>query len=240
MKRYGTVLLDADETLFDFRRSEREALLQAFTESGLPTDDAFLDTYCRINNDLWARFDRGEIPKQTIMDERFVRLFAQFGIHRDGKAFNDLYFDRLARLAYLLPGAEDLCRTLHGLGMRTAIATNGASRVQKSRFRRSGLAHWVDGIFVSEDVGAAKPDKLYFERVLHALGDPPCGSVLMVGDSPVTDVAGALAAGIDACFLDAHGTGDVSGATFCVRSLTELKNLFLSEAAYGTDIAADH
>ena len=253
MKRYGTVLLDADETLLDFRKSERDALQAAFEQSGLPTDGEFLQVYHRINDGLWERFNRGEIPKETVTGTRFVRLFAQFGIDRDGAAFNDFYLDRLSQFAYTLPGAEDLCRTLHTLGVRMYVATNGIDRVQKSRYGHCGLAQWMQGIFVSEEVGAGKPDKLFFDRVLHAVGDPPRSSVLMVGDSLTADIAGGTAAGIDTCWIDRSGSGTDSGATYTVRSLDELRRMFVSsfsltenhsayegESIYGTDITEDH
>ncbi|MFR2332481.1 MAG: hypothetical protein ACLS63_05980 [Flavonifractor plautii] len=38
MPRYEVVLFDADHTLFDFDRAEREALRQTLEEAGLPAD----------------------------------------------------------------------------------------------------------------------------------------------------------------------------------------------------------
>ena len=39
MTRYDVVLLDADRTLLDFERSEREALRRVLKKWGLPQDD---------------------------------------------------------------------------------------------------------------------------------------------------------------------------------------------------------
>ena len=38
MPRYDYILLDADMTLFDFERSEEEALKEVLTAHGYPTD----------------------------------------------------------------------------------------------------------------------------------------------------------------------------------------------------------
>ena len=45
MPRYEVVLFDADHTLFDFDRAEREALRQTLEEAGLPTGRPRRATY---------------------------------------------------------------------------------------------------------------------------------------------------------------------------------------------------
>ncbi len=239
MKRYEVVLLDADQTLLDFRRSEADALQAAFEQNGLPADGEFLAAYHRINDGLWARDNRGEIAQREITDTRFVRLFSAFGIDLDGRAFNDVYLDHLSRFAYTMPGAIEFCRTLREMGVRQYVATNGIARVQKSRYKRSGLDAYMQGIFVSEEVGAGKPDKLFFDRVLHEAGDPPRKKVLMVGDSRAADIAGGVRAGIDTCWIDPDGTAENGAETYRVRSLAQLRTIFLTEAGYGTDITAN-
>lgn len=227
--RYSTLLFDADETLFDFRRSETQALHAVFRSHGLPETDEFLDAYHRINNALWDRYNRGEIEKAEITGTRFVRLFAQFGIPLDGTDFNRLYLDKLAACGCLLPGALELCRDLHGAGYTLCIITNGVGDVQKRRFRESGLAPYVTDLFISEEIGAGKPKPAFFNYVLCRLAESDKHRILVIGDSLCADIAGGRAAGLDTCWYDFRQTNAPNDATYTVHSYRELHTLLLAE-----------
>ena len=65
MPRYDTVLLDADNTLFDFDAAEHAALRRALEERGYPFTPETEALYLDINRPLWAAFDRMETVEQT-------------------------------------------------------------------------------------------------------------------------------------------------------------------------------
>ena len=227
--RYTTVLFDADDTLLDFRRAETDALRIAFGRHGLPQDGDFVDAYHRINRALWDRFNRGEIEKREITETRFVRLFREFSVPLDGIEFNDRYLDCLSQFGYLMPGADTLCRTLHDAGLSLYTITNGVGFVQKRRFAASGLAPYFDGVFISEDIGAAKPAKAFFDYVLRHVRERDPRRILVVGDSLTADVAGGQSAGLDTCWIDFHHTNTPNGAEHTVRDFRELLDLLLEE-----------
>lgn len=79
MTRYDVVLLDADRTLLDFERSEREALRRVLKKWGLPQDDPVYGDYSKINDALWAAFARGEIDQDFLVVERFAALLRLYG-----------------------------------------------------------------------------------------------------------------------------------------------------------------
>ena len=56
MSRYDIILLDADMTLLDFERSEREALRKILLRCGLTPTEEVETTYSRINHALWDAF----------------------------------------------------------------------------------------------------------------------------------------------------------------------------------------
>ena len=64
MGKYKTVLLDADMTLLDFLRSEREALSKVLAAHGLPHGGGVLSAYSEINDGLWRAIERGELTRQ--------------------------------------------------------------------------------------------------------------------------------------------------------------------------------
>ena len=204
MANFDFVLFDADNTLFDFDRAEDAALRQVLAERGYPDDDATRGLYLSINRDLWARLDRGEVTQSFLVVERFAAFTRAMGRDDDPVAFNRDYLDRLAQGAFLLPGAETLCRAL-APHCTLAIITNGVARAQRGRFARSPLAEVIPHLFISEEVGAAKPSPAFFQPVLRQLGVTRRERVLVVGDNLSTDIRGALDCGLPAAWYNPRG-----------------------------------
>ena len=197
MPRYEVVLFDADHTLFDFDRAEREALRQTLEEAGLPADGETEARYLSINRALWNRLDRGEVRREWLVVERFAALLRALGRTGDAAALNRAYLDHLGEGSYLLPGAQALCRAL-APRCTLAIVTNGVARAQRRRFEASPLNGLIPWLFISEELGASKPDSAFFAPVLRTLGNPDPRRVLMVGDNLLADIQGGIRAGCPA------------------------------------------
>jgi putative hydrolase of the HAD superfamily len=88
-----------------------------------------------------------------------------------------------------------------------ALVTNGASCLQREKLATSGLAPYFDAVVVSAEVGVGKPDAAIFRYALAELGADGEGAV-MIGDSLVRDIEGAIAAGLDAVWLNRPGVSD--------------------------------
>jgi len=99
-----------------------------------------------------------------------------------------------------VPGA--LCRLAESHSM--ALVTNGAACLQREKLAASGLSEHFETVVVSADLGVAKPDPLVFEHALAELGTRKDLAV-MVGDSILKDVDGALAAGLGAVWVNRNG-----------------------------------
>lgn len=50
------------------------------------------------------------------------------------------------------------------------VITNGVSKTQYSRLKKSGIDRYMKDIFVSEDAGAQKPQNAFFDYCLGADG----------------------------------------------------------------------
>ena len=87
MKRYDTILFDMDDTLFDFRRSERESLRKTMLARGLEPTEERLNRYREISEELWRGFERGEISSDWLVVERFARFARVMGCHTDPAAW---------------------------------------------------------------------------------------------------------------------------------------------------------
>jgi 2-haloacid dehalogenase len=225
MPKYSVVFLDADETLFDFRKAEGWALNEAFRRRGLSLTDGAGAAYDEINAGLWRRLERGELDQRTIRSERFRLLFERLGIGEDPRAFGELYVECLSTAAFLLDGAEELCERLSAT-RRLAIVTNGIADVQKSRLARASIARFIERAIVSEEVGSAKPDPAIFAKALELMGVSDRSSVVMVGDSLTSDIAGGIAFGIDTCWVNLRGSAPDPAIvpTYVARSLAEVES----------------
>ena len=58
--KYRVLLSDADNTLFDFDRGERQAIRQTFQSFGIPDTDENSRLYARHNLRQWKRLEAGE------------------------------------------------------------------------------------------------------------------------------------------------------------------------------------
>lgn len=224
MPRYDTVLLDADMTLLDFRRSERAALTRVLEKWGLPQDEKVCEDYSKINAALWEAFARGEVDQDFLVVERYAALLRLYGDGQDPKKLNHDYEQFLGEEAYLLPGALEFCGAMRDAGLTLAIATNGLPVAQRGRYARTGLCDVVPHLFISMELGAAKPQAEFFDRVLSALDVADRGRAVMVGDGLDTDILGANRAGLDSVWFNPgqHTRSGPAAPTFEASSYGEV------------------
>lgn len=204
MKKYRIVLMDADDTIFDFHRSEYCALKLACENCGTDFDDEIAMIYSRINDSLWKSLERGEITRKELHCLRFEKLCAAVGFSTEKKsvtALNEAYVQALSQQIFPLGNAFE---TLSVLSERCAvyIVTNGMARVQRPRFEKSGLNRCVNGIFISEEMNVSKPSAAFFEQVLQKIHAADKKDILVVGDSLTSDMQGGRNSGLDTCLFD--------------------------------------
>jgi len=70
-----TLLIDLDDTVFDFGKAEAVAIRESFEEVGLEPAEDLLAAYSRINKGIWKELERGEITREELLVERFRRLY---------------------------------------------------------------------------------------------------------------------------------------------------------------------
>ncbi|MDX6598900.1 MAG: putative hydrolase of the superfamily [Gaiellales bacterium] len=109
--------------------------------------------------------------------------------------------DSIAFLAY--DDARPALERLAAAGIKLAVVANWDVSLPDV-LARLGLAEPFEVIVTAAAVGAAKPDSRPFQAALERLGTRAAQCV-HVGDDPVTDIAGARAAGLSAVLLDRSG-----------------------------------
>ncbi len=219
--KYTWLLFDADDTLFDFPKAESNALRWTFEQLRLPYFSGYAQIYKRCNQLVWEKFERGEVTSVELRTLRFRLLFDELGLTADPETVSPVYLQNLALGSDLLEGAGELMRALEG-HFRLALVTNGLADVQRPRLARSALRDSFAHVFISEEMGVAKPESGFFDLVFRALGGPPKSEVLIIGDSLTSDMAGGINYGIDTCWYNPKGKPTGLPVTCQVQHLSEI------------------
>ncbi len=198
------LLLDADGTLLDFDRSEKAALQETFETLGLTFDDEAYSVYHRNNDACWKALERGEITRDELKVRRYRLTFDELGLDSDPALATKTYEAILGKYAFPFPGAESVCERL-GKKYDLYIVTNGLKHVQTSRMLRTKIPEFVKGIYISEDVGYAKPAPEFFDRVFADHPQLNRRQTMIVGDSLTGDMQGGINAGIWTCWVNRTG-----------------------------------
>ena len=221
--RYTTIFLDLDHTLFDSDSSEATAFAQTMVAAGTAEPECYSTAYQKINLELWAAVERGEINPQQVRTRRFERLVAEQKIDADPLQMADDFVAGLGANGNLYDGAREVIERLSGQAS-LALVTNGLSEVQRARIDRLGIVEYFDAIVISAEVGAAKPSAEIFDIVFEALDFPTKESALIVGDSLTSDMQGGANYGIATCWYNPNGQS-IRQADLVDHEIGDLKEL---------------
>ena len=222
---YTSLFLDIDNTLLDFTKAEAVAVRRVLIQYSLPNDDVAVETYSKINQMYWEKFERGEIPKSDIFEGRFKTLLERFGEVRDTKAISEDYCKNLSEGYFKVEHAEEILEYLKKKGYRLYATTNGLSSTQFKRIKNSGIEPYFDKIFVSEEAGHQKPEKEYFDYVISNIPEKDTSKMLIVGDSQSSDILAGINSSIDTCWYNPNGIEPKYHSKFVISTLLELKEL---------------
>ena len=206
MKRFTTLLLDADDTLLDFHKDERQALIKVLTHYGVPVSDENIKIYSDINQGMWRQLEKGEITKPELKRTRFKKFFEAIDFHcnEEPLAVNEHYLSLLGEGGNTLEGAVETVKALYEEGFELYIITNGIAATQAKRLQRSGLLPYIKEVFVSETIGFQKPRKEYFDAVLDKIAEKDKSRILVIGDSLTSDIKGAMNSGLPCCWVNRY------------------------------------
>ena len=201
---YKFLLFDLDHTLLDFDAAEDVALSHLLKEEGVEDIQAYKDYYVPMNKTLWKDLELKKITKQELVNTRFAKLFAHFGIEKDGAYLAERYQFFLSKQGQIFSGAMELLDNLIERGYELYAATNGITSIQTGRLTQSGLAPYFNQVFISEQLKIQKPDALLYERIGQQIPGFSKENTVMIGDSLTADIQGGNNAGIDTIWYNPH------------------------------------
>ena len=220
------VLFDLDDTLFDFHKAEKIALTKTLVHFGIDPTEETLALYSTINAAHWKRLELGEISREEVKVGRYRELFKTIGVECDPVKATAYYESMLAIGHYFMPGAPELLEVLYGK-YRLYIVSNGTAKVQEGRIGSSGIAKYMDGIFISQILGANKPDKQFFDICFADIPDFSLSETVIIGDSLSSDIKGGINAGITTVWFNPKGIENDNDIKpdYTIKELSEVPGL---------------
>ena len=236
MKKYKDLFVDFDDTLYDTHGNAEIALRETFDTFKLAQyfeePKTFYDTYWAANIDLWTRYSKEEITRDYLIVERFRRPLSEGrGLDVTEQTcleMNDVFLDYCSNKPGVVEGAHELMDYLRAKGYRMHMTSNGFNEVQYKKLAACGLRVFFDSIILSEDAGANKPSKAFFDYAFSKTGANP-ETTMMIGDNMQTDIKGAMAAGLDTILFNRWNydikSGDPEAPTYIVSKLLDIKQI---------------
>lgn len=218
---YTTLLFDLDDTLFDFGASEKRAINLLMSDYDVEPTEEQHRLYSDINASKWKKLEKGELTRKELGIERFADFFEQISVDADPVEANRKYMEYLSQPGILLDGALDTCKKLSEK-YSLYLITNGTGFVQRGRLKNSPLMKYIEAVFISEDIGFNKPSREYFDYVLANIDEKDKSKILVIGDSPSSDIAGAKNSGLDACWVNRRCSDEKLDVKFTVNNVDKL------------------
>ncbi|MGD1832816.1 MAG: YjjG family noncanonical pyrimidine nucleotidase [Sphaerochaetaceae bacterium] len=226
---YDHLLFDLDGTLFDFMASEKYALTCLFEAAQLDITDTLLDDYHTINFRLWKELEEGSITIDALKIERFRLFFESKQIDFSAESACELYLHYLSQSHHVYEDTMEVLHQIKDMGILMSVITNGIRSVQRGRLARTETAQFFSFIAIGEELKAAKPDPLFFERTLEGIRKLgiPVSNALVIGDSLSSDIEGAKNGNLDSCWINRYGMTEpcIKDYTYHITGLKQLLDI---------------
>ncbi|HEX8260139.1 MAG TPA: HAD family hydrolase [Rubrobacteraceae bacterium] len=222
--RYDAVFLDVDKTLLwvDVDVEGYVEDLKPYSTNGtLTVEEACepllesLHTHISQNINYPTKEELAEFRREN------ARKTAEaLGLDAPTDVLKEVLERRLIFRPY--PESEEVMEELLAIGLPLFVVSNWDVALE-GVLENLGWVRYFDGIVASAKVGSEKPERAIFEEALRLAGlAERRDRVVHVGNDPVSDVEGAISAGIDAVLIDREG--DLQGPEAIV-TLADLRGL---------------
>ena len=194
------VLWDLDDTLYSRVDAARRTFPGMFrTHLYTNRDDSFI-------NEAVAYMMTQVKPNSMVDENSFQALLKKYPSDKPYIRADclDYYYEHRSEFAVPFEEQLSVVKRLRELGVKNAIVSNVAEdRVYSQRRKVDvlGIAEYFDAIVFSGEFGIHKPDRRIFDHAAKLLGVSNSECVF-VGDCPVSDISGALAAGMESVWID--------------------------------------
>ena len=201
------LFFDWDNTVWDFSANSKLAMIECYEKFHLEKHfgpiENFLPEYYVVNDGLWSDYRKLKITKEELIRTHFNQTFKNLGLDdfELSMKVNEAYLDATTYKKELVPGAEEMLKTLKSRGYKLYVITNGFLEVQKRKMRNSGIEQLFDMSIISDEAGALKPSRKFFDYAFEKTGAVP-SETLVIGDDPEADIVGAVEYGLKCIYFN--------------------------------------
>jgi len=180
---------DLGNTLINDTKLSKDAAMDMgdwlFENTHVPSKEAFLTTYTRINHGTKKPFISHTFGELEFFEKTFDELAVPtISASASLKKYRQLLMDKIHPDKDIV----DAFRLIKEREIRIALMSNERSCRVEAYLEKTNLAPFFDVVIVSEGIGVEKPDLGFFQKALHQLnieGD----QMVMFGDNEVADGA---------------------------------------------------
>jgi HAD superfamily hydrolase (TIGR01509 family) len=222
----NTLIFDLDNTLIDRNNAMQLTIEEWLRTQGYTTaqnnsrqlQPALIEI---MQQDRWGYADRREFC--TWLLQTYAEAYA--GIDRTVDAHQQLLDYLLRNIIHHIQPDPMVNAVLNkaSISFKLVLATNGGSTTQRAKLRKATLQNFFrpGTVFISAETGFQKPDKQFFEQIIHDLQLDP-EKTMVIGDDPVNDIAAARSCGLSTCWVS-HGrpATDNCNSEQVIQNITE-------------------
>ncbi|MBF6626499.1 noncanonical pyrimidine nucleotidase, YjjG family [Aerococcaceae bacterium zg-BR9] len=226
---YHHIFFDLDDTLFDFKKSQRFAFKALTEKIGLTDSDRLFHRFEKYNHALWKQLEQGLITKDVLLAQRFPNFFNDYTDHLPADNLDDFFRSQLAVSGDLIERSISLLEKLKAADKKIYAASNGVYLTQMERLEKTGLLPFFDEIFISEQLGVSKPNSNFFLRCFDEIKDFDLKRAIMIGDSLTSDIQGANSVQLATCWMNPSQliAPDNYKINYEIQQLSDLENILL-------------
>lgn len=218
------ILMDLDGTLLDFNKGEKNAFIDTLKVCAnyMPSDDECIK-FSEINEYYFQQYANGKMDRKTFHFNRFDEIYKYLSINADVIKSNDYYVNSLKYQANLYDDALDAIKYL-SKKYELYISSNGMYEVQMKRIEE--IKEYFKGFYISERVGANKPNKEFFEYILRDLNEYDRNKYIIIGDRLDSDILGGINSNIKTIYVNRNNINDENiKPDYEINNLDNIKNI---------------
>ncbi len=220
LNKYKYILIDVDDTLLDFKKSQNESIINAFRKFNKEINEEVLSYYTKLNTSMWKSYEKNEITTDEIFKTRFQKLSDHFNLECNGIEIEKLFRENLNNSYHILEGTIEFLEKVKDK-YELIIVTNGKRETQYSRLKLSGLDKYFKYIFISEEVGYKKPEVEFFNNIENTIEGFDKTKAIIIGDSLTSDIQGGINYNIDTCLYNINNE-QTDAPEYIIKNLNDI------------------
>ena len=207
LSEYQGVLLDVDDTLYDYKNTHKIAIKKVFTENasglermGFVSCEQFISEYTAARSLVKKMHPSNGLTRSRYL--AFIELFKSreksLPIYELALDFEEMYWSFFIDSILNVDSRwTDFLTDCASSKVKVCIVSDMQTRFQVQKLKKLKLASYIPLMVTSEDANHEKPDAHIFSLAINLLNLSP-ERIIMLGDNFEKDIRGAQALGCQA------------------------------------------